>query len=321
MRDTVTKEPTVNLRKVAEPRAVGRMRPAGFRVFETRDRTRESVYTYERPVVALSSDLEARFRGHPGAWESFQAQPAGYQRLCCGWVMGGKQQTTRERRLARLMDESAGGRPGPVMVNGPQQRDISQSAGLTRMGRLIYSMSVSLDGFIETRDRSLDWITVDEELHQYFNDEARAMSTFLYGRRMYELMSGYWPTGNVDPAATPAMREFAAIWRDTPKVVFSRTLERVDWNSRLVREDAVREVARLKGEPGLDMDVGGPTIAASLMSSGLIDEYRVFVQPVVLGGGTPFFPSPADRVRLRLLETRTFGSGVVLLRYEAADRL
>lgn len=188
------------------------------------------------------------------------------------------------------------------------------------MGRLIYSMSVSLDGFVETVDRSLDWITVDEELHQCFNDEARAMGTFLYGRRMYELMTGYWPTGDEDPAATPAMREFAVIWRDTPKVVFSRTLERVDWNSRLVRHDAVAEVARLKAEPGFDMDVGGPTIAASLMSAGLIDEYRVFVQPVVLGAGTPFFPSPADRAELRLLETRTFGSGVVLLRYEAADR-
>src|SRR3954449_4432692 len=100
------------------------------------------------------------------------------------------------------------------------------------MGRLIYSMSVSLDGFVETPDRSLDWITVDEELHECFNDEAREMSAFLYGRRMYQLMSGYWPTGDVDPVATPAMRAFAAIWRETPKVVFSSTLDQVDWNSR-----------------------------------------------------------------------------------------
>jgi dihydrofolate reductase len=184
------------------------------------------------------------------------------------------------------------------------------------VGKVIYSLSISLDGFVETPSRSLDWVLVDEELHSLFNDEARQMSAFLYGRRMYELMADYWPTGDTDPAATPAMREFAPIWRDTPKVVFSRTLERVDWNSRLVRDDAATEVARLKAEAGFDMGVGGPTIAASLMRAGLIDEYRVFVQPVILGAGTPFFPALDERIGLKLLETRTFGSGVVYLRYE-----
>jgi dihydrofolate reductase len=100
------------------------------------------------------------------------------------------------------------------------------------VGRLIYSMSVSLDGFVETPSRSLDWVLVDDELHAVFNDEARAMGAFLYGRRMYELMVAYWPTAETDPSATPVMREFARIWRDKPKIVFSRTLERVDWNSR-----------------------------------------------------------------------------------------
>ena len=160
---------------------------------------------------------------------------------------------------------------------------------------------------------------VDEELHAFFNDEARAMSTFLYGRRMYELMAAYWPTADTDPSATPAMLEFARIWKDTPKIVFSRTLERVEWNSRLVRDDAAAEVARLKAQPGFDMDVGGPTIASTLMRSGLIDEYRLFVQPVILGAGTPFFPSLDDRIGLTLVETRTFGSGVVYLRYEVVS--
>ena len=100
--------------------------------------------------------------------------------------------------------------------------------------------------------------------------------------------------------------------------MFSRTLDRVEWNSRLVRDDAVAEVARLKAEPGFDMDVGGPTIASALMRAGLIDEYRLFVQPVILGAGRPFFPALEDRIGLRLLETRTFGSGVVYLRYEVA---
>ena len=184
------------------------------------------------------------------------------------------------------------------------------------MGRLVYSMSVSLDGFVETPSRSLDWVLVDEELHSFFNDEARTMSGFLYGRRVYELMVDYWPTAETDPSATPAMRRFARIWKDTPKVVFSRTLDRVDWNSRLVRADAAAEVARLKAQPGFDMDVGGPMIASTLMRAGLIDEYRLFVQPVILGAGTPFFPALEARVGLKLLETRTFGSGVVYLRYE-----
>ena len=176
-------------------------------------------------------------------------------------------------------------------------------------------MSISLDGFVETTNRSLDWVKVDDELHAFFNGEARSMSTFLYGRRMYELMTAYWPTAESDPAATPVMVDFARIWKDTPKVVFSTTLETVDWNSRLVRDGAVEEVARLKAQPGADMAVGGPTIAATLMRAGLIDEVRLFVNPVILGAGLTFVPPLDDRIDLALLETRTFRSGVVLLRY------
>jgi dihydrofolate reductase len=177
-------------------------------------------------------------------------------------------------------------------------------------------MSVSLDGFVETPSRSLDWVLVDEELHAHFNEEARAMSAFLYGRRMYELMVGYWPTADSDPSAKPVELEFARIWKAKPKIVFSRTLERVAWNSRLVRDEAVAEVARLKATPGFDMGVGGPTTAAPFMRAGLIDEVRLYVQPVILGAGTPFFPPLEDRVGLKLLETRLFASGVVYLRYE-----
>lgn len=187
------------------------------------------------------------------------------------------------------------------------------------MGRLIYSMSLSLDGFVETPSRSLDWVLIDEELHSFFNDEAREMSAFLYGRRMYQLMVDYWPTAETDPAATPAMLEFARIWKDTPKIVFSRTLPRVEWNSRLVRDGAAEEVARLKAQPGFDMAVGGPTTAATLMRAGLIDEVRLYVHPVILGAGTPFFPALDDRIGLKLLETRTFDSGVVYLRYKTVS--
>jgi dihydrofolate reductase len=184
------------------------------------------------------------------------------------------------------------------------------------MGRLIYSMSVSLDGFVETPTRSLDWVLIDEELHSFFNDEAREMSAFLYGRRLYQLMTDHWPTAEADPSATPAMLEFARIWKDKPKIVLSRTLERVDWNSRLVRDDAAQEVARLKAQPGFDMSVGGPKTASTLMRLGLIDEYRLFVHPVILGAGTRFFPVLDDRIGLKHIETRSFGSGVVYLRHE-----
>jgi dihydrofolate reductase len=184
------------------------------------------------------------------------------------------------------------------------------------MSRVIYSMSVSLDGFVETADRSLDWVIVDEELHAFFNEEARQVGTFLYGRRLYELMAAYWPTADTDPSNPAYMVEFARIWKDKPKVVFSTTLDKVEWNSTLFRNGVVEQVTRLKEQPGNDLSVGGPNLASSLIKLGMIDEYRLYVQPAVLGTGTPFFPAFDRRIKLRLVETRTFGSGVVYLRYE-----
>src|SRR5258708_28816014 len=131
------------------------------------------------------------------------------------------------------------------------------------MGKVIYSMNVSLDGFVETRNRELDWAIVDEELHQFFNDQARAADTFLYGRRMYEVMANSWPLVDANPSYPAYMVEFARIWKDKPKIVFSKTLEKVDWNSRLVRDNVAEEVLKLKERPGHDVDVGGPTIAAA----------------------------------------------------------
>jgi dihydrofolate reductase len=187
------------------------------------------------------------------------------------------------------------------------------------MRKVIYSMLVSLDGAIETPSRSLDWHLIDEEIHQFVNDQQREIDTYLYGRRLYELMAEYWPTADANPAALAYEVEFARIWRDMPKIVFSKTLERVAWNSRLVRDDIAAEVARLKAQPGKDISVGGAALAASLMRLGLIDEYQLFVHPIVLGGGTPFFPALDNPITLRLVETRTFGSGVVYLRYQAID--
>ena len=187
------------------------------------------------------------------------------------------------------------------------------------MARLIYSMSVSLDGFIETPSHDLDWAIIDEELHRYFNDEAREHGAFLYGRRLYELMAGSWPTADQDVSIPGFMAEFARIWRDKPKIVFSRTLDSVAWNSRLVRGDAGEEIARLRAQPGADLDIGGASLASAAIRRGLVDEYRLIVHPVILGAGTRYLPPLDAWIGVRLVETRTFGSGVVMLRYRSAS--
>ena len=183
------------------------------------------------------------------------------------------------------------------------------------MGNLIYSMNVSLDGFVETPDHSLDWSTVDDELHTWFNDQTRPLDASLYGRRMYEVMAGYWPTGEEDPSATDAEREFARIWNPMPKVVFSTSLQHVDHHSRLVHGDVGTVLDGLRREFDGDFDVSGPNLAGQFVRRGLVDEYQLVVHPVVLGAGTPFWPELDAPLRLRLLETHTFGSGVEVRSY------
>src|SRR5919205_1986714 len=179
-------------------------------------------------------------------------------------------------------------------------------------------MNVSLDGYVETRDHSLDWTIVDDELHAWFNEQERRTDADLYGRRLYETMSAYWPTYESDPDATETMREFGRIWNAKPKIVFSSSLDKVEGNSRLVRGDVSEELARLRTEFKGDLEVGGPTLAASFIERGLVDEYRLVVHPVILGGGTPFFPKLKRPIGLRLTETHRFESGAVYLGYAAA---
>jgi dihydrofolate reductase len=183
------------------------------------------------------------------------------------------------------------------------------------VGKLIYSLNVSLDGFVETPNHSLDWASVDDELHTWFNDQARTLDASLYGRRMYELMADYWPTGEDDPSATDAMREFARIWQAMPKIVFSSSLKHVQHNSRMVRGDVGTVLESLRQEFDGDLDVGGPNLAGQFVRRGLVDEYRLVVHPVVLGAGTPFWPELDAPLRLRLVETRTFASGAELRSY------
>jgi dihydrofolate reductase len=181
--------------------------------------------------------------------------------------------------------------------------------------KIILMMSVSLDGFIEGPDRELDWHMVDDELHGHFNEHLSAMGAFLSGRVTYELMAGFWPTADTDPSSTAPMVEFARIWRDMPKIVFSRTLERADWNTTVVGDVVAEQIMELKAQPGGDLALGGADIAASFMRQELIDEYRLYVHPVVIGRGKPLFRAPDTKFNLQLAETRTFGNGVVLLDY------
>jgi dihydrofolate reductase len=187
------------------------------------------------------------------------------------------------------------------------------------MRRLCYGFSVSLDGFIAGPGQDIGWSRPDAELHEYYNAEAAETGTSLYGRRLYQLMNGFWPTADQDPDASPQVVEFARIWRGVPKVVFSRTLTEVDGNARLATGDLVEEVGRLKAQTGGKIDVGGAGLAAELIRRGLVDEFQMVVFPVVLGGGTPFFPAMTARLDLTLVETRTFGSGVVLLRHRPTN--
>jgi dihydrofolate reductase len=179
------------------------------------------------------------------------------------------------------------------------------------MGKVVVQMSVSLDGFFEGPDGDISWHLVDEEVHADVNAYLAPMSAFLMGRVNYQLMESFWPTADQDPGVGEGMREFAPIWRETPKVVYSRTLDRVGDNARLVREVVPEEVRELTD--GGDVTVGGADLAASFQRLGLVDEYRLYAMPVVLGRGRRLFAE--ERLDLRLEETRGFGNGVVLLRY------
>jgi dihydrofolate reductase len=187
------------------------------------------------------------------------------------------------------------------------------------MRKLIYSMGVSLDGFIAGPQGEIDWSAPDEELHRFHNLQTRELGAQLCGRRLYEEMV-FWETADENPSAAEYVLEFARIWKNLPKIVFSKTLEKVEGNARLVRDGVAEEVAKLKEQPGKDLSVGGAGLASTCMRLGLIDECRLFVSPVVLGGGTPYFPPLDERINLELVETRTFGSRVIYVRYQRVGR-
>jgi dihydrofolate reductase len=185
------------------------------------------------------------------------------------------------------------------------------------MGKLIFLMNVSLDGYIETPDHSLDWTVVDDELHTWFNERLRSAEVSVYGRRLFEVMNAHWPTYESDPSATGPMLEFGRIWNAKPKVVVSRSMREAPPGWRLTSGEPEAILEELRRDFSGDIEIGGPTLAAGFIRRGLVDEYKLVIHPVILGAGKPFFPDLERPAGLRLLETRTFSSGAVYLGFAA----
>ncbi len=182
------------------------------------------------------------------------------------------------------------------------------------MARLIYSAIASLDGYVADEDGNFDWAVPDEEVHAFVNDLARPLGTYLYGRRMYEMMVG-WETDPALAEQSPLMRDFAEIWQAADKIVYSKTLEAVSTASTRIERDFDPEaVRRMKASAGRDVVVGGAELAAQAFRAGLVDECHLFVAPIVVGGGKRSLPEDV-RVKLELLGERRFGNGMVYLHY------
>jgi dihydrofolate reductase len=186
------------------------------------------------------------------------------------------------------------------------------------MRSVIFSMNVSLDGYIVGPDGSFDWGPPNEDVFRFITDRTRELSAYVMGRRLYETMM-YWETAEQNPSLDFDTLEWASIWKALPKVVFSTTLSAVEGNARVASGSLVEEIERLRAEPGDgDIGVGGATLAGEAAQLGLIDEFRLFVHPVLVGGGIPFYPQSERRLDLELIESRTFSSRVVYLRYRVA---
>jgi dihydrofolate reductase len=182
------------------------------------------------------------------------------------------------------------------------------------MAKLIFASLASLDGYVADQDGKFGWAVPDEEVHAFINDLQRPVGTYLYGRRLYETMIA-WETDPTLRERSPVMRDFAQLWQSAAKIVYSTTLETVSTTrTRIERDFEPVTVRQVKAEAGHDLTVGGPALASRALKAGLVDECHLFVAPIVVGGGTRFFPSDV-RVTLELLDERRFSNGMVYLRY------
>ena len=184
------------------------------------------------------------------------------------------------------------------------------------MARLIYSAITSLDGYTADRDGGFDWAEPDEAVHRFVNELERPIGTYLYGRRMYDVMR-FWETAHEEPDQPQVALDFAGIWQAAEKVVYSRTLDSAPTvRTRIERDFDPEEVRRLKESSATDLTVGGPELAAEAFRAGLVDECQLFLNPIVVGGGTRSLPDDV-RLDLELLDERRFGNSVVFLRYRS----
>jgi dihydrofolate reductase len=182
------------------------------------------------------------------------------------------------------------------------------------MARLIYSALTSLDGYVADEDGNFDWARPSEEVHVFVNELERPVGTHLYGRRMYEVMA-YWETVDTVADQPPFFRDYAKIWKAADKIVYSRTLAEVaSARTRIEREFDLDAVRQLKATADRDITVGGPELAAQAIKAGLVDEFHLFLTPVVVGGGKHSLPEDV-RVELELLDERRFANGVVYVHY------
>jgi dihydrofolate reductase len=182
------------------------------------------------------------------------------------------------------------------------------------MRKVIFFMLTSLDGYFEGPDRDINWHNVDDEFNEFAVQQTGEFGALLFGRVTYELMASYWPT----EAAKRDDPIVAGLMNSLPKVVFSKTLQKVDWeNTRLVKDNFVESVSKLKQEAGKDIAIfGSSDLTVILMEQGLVDEYRIMVNPIVLGNGKPLFKGVKNKINLKLIKTKTFKSGNVLLHYK-----
>jgi dihydrofolate reductase len=182
------------------------------------------------------------------------------------------------------------------------------------MAKLIYSAITSLDGYVEDEEGNFDWAAPNEEVHAFVNDLERPVGAYLYGRRMYEVMV-YWETAHTAPDQPPFMQDYAEIWQAADKIVYSKTLDTVSSaRTRIERDFDAEAVRQMKAQAGRDISVGGSDLAAQAIKAGLVDEYHLFVAPILVGGGKQSLPKNV-RLKLELLDERRFEGGVVHLHY------
>lgn len=184
------------------------------------------------------------------------------------------------------------------------------------MRKLIAAMNMTLDGYCDHTAG-----IADDEIHEHYNELLRNAGALIYGRTTYQLMESYWPSVVKTPTGNKAADTFAVLIDDVPKIVYSRTLKKVDWkNSTLKKEVSKEEIVELKRQAGKDIFVGSPGLIVAMMQLGVVDEYQFNIQPIILGSGLTLFKNIRDRIDLKLIKTKTFGCGAVIFYYEPAKK-